>query len=548
MRPTAAVRAAMISICALIVPSGLVWATPPAGTGLHLEDWTARSDRAELPEPREFKLINYFFTRLTLTNQLADPSGLRGVSLGPLGIGENVGSATRVGADTETFYFEQRWIPVISFSPDFVDGLATFRAQFEIDTMWGQSANQLQHNQGGGLNADQVNIQTKAAHVSIHPFRDPRKLTLVVGTQPLYDNVEDPNVTSLFDIVKTGYKLAYVGTDATGLSAFSKVGGHWKASFIPMGTGQPNKADEGDPSFAYVTMFTGDYAYELQPGTVVGASLWHLRDDTEGTAFAYEGLVKSGPGSTGLFPYTGVPDLEIEAAKGHVTWIGGHFHHNLHFNTGPLAASGFFLFNTGRFDNEKADSALNRRLDISGFGLNLELMINYGKTVGDLITVEAMVTSGDEDVKDGNYKGAFTLNNYGIPGAVWFNHKTLILFPFTSTVSNYTGSVTDISNQGFGLQAGILTVAKDLIPDKINLKLGLAYAQSAVDPPPSPDQIARGRTLGAELNAELKVHMTYLMTVGLHAGFLAAGNFYDANLQIDANPWAVFTTYTWYGF
>jgi hypothetical protein len=34
---------------------------------------------------------------------------------------------------------------------------------------------------------------------------------------------------------------------------------------------------------------------------------------------------------------------------------------------------------------------------------------------------------------------------------VWFNHKTLILFPFTQTVSNYTGAVTDISNQGYGL-------------------------------------------------------------------------------------------------
>ena len=38
---------------------------------------------------------------------------------------------------------------------------------------------------------------------------------------------------------------------------------------------------------------------------------------------------------------------------------------------------------------------------------------------------------------------------YGLPGAVWFNHKTLLLFPFTSTVNNYTGAVTDISNQGY---------------------------------------------------------------------------------------------------
>ena len=41
----------------------------------------------------EIQIINYFFVRATLTNQLADPSGLKGVSLGP--IGSTVGSATR---------------------------------------------------------------------------------------------------------------------------------------------------------------------------------------------------------------------------------------------------------------------------------------------------------------------------------------------------------------------------------------------------------------------------------------------------------------------
>ncbi len=545
MRLPAAIAALFAAITLAPRPAS---ASPPVGAGLQLHDWAASDDRSALPDPPEFKLINYFFARAAFTNLLPDPSGLRGVSLGPLGIGENVGSATSVGQDTGNFVVEQRWIPVLSYSPHFADGLATFRAQFEVDYMWGQAANQLQHNQGGGLNADQVNIQTKAAHVSLHPTGDPRQLTLVIGTQPWYDNIADPNTTSLFDIVKTGYKLSFIGTDATGLAAFSKLGGAWKAALIPIGTGQPDKADEGDPSFAYAWMATLDYALELAPGTLVGASLWHLRDDTEGTAFAYEGLVKSGPGSTGLFPYTGVPDLDIEAATGHVNWLGLNFHHNLRFNTGDLAASGFFILNDGRFKNQKPDSDLNPSLDISGFSANLELMFNYGKTLGDMLTIEGLLTSGDDNVKDGRYTGAFTLNNYGIPGAVWFNHKTLILFPFTSTVSNYTGAVTDISNQGFGLQTAILTASKDLIPDKLNLKLGAAYAQSASTPPPSPDDIPRGRTLGAELNAELKLHLRYLMTLGLHAGFLAVGNFFDANLQVDSNPWAAFSTFTWYGF
>ncbi len=517
-------------------------------TGLSPEAWAAESDRSADPLPSEFRLINYFFARASFTNQLADPSGLRGVSLGPLGIGDNVGSATAVGPDTENFYIEQRWIPVISYSPHFVDGLATFRAQFEIDYTWGQAANQLQHNQGGGLNADQVNLQTKGLHVAISPLRVPAKLSVVLGTQALYDNPADPNITSLFDIVKTGYKLAYVGTDGTGLAVYSRLGGMWKASFVPLGVGQPDKADKGDPSAAYAYMLTTDYAYEVQPGTVIGASLWHLRDDTEGTAFAYEGLVKSGPGSTGLFPYTGVPDFSLDAAKGSVTWVGAHFHHDIAFRTGDFAASGFVMLNSGSYKNTNKTSTLNDKLDIFGLGANLELMWKYGRTPGDLVTLEGMLTTGDDDLSDDRYTGAFTLNNYGLPGAVWFNHKTLILFPFTSTVSNYTGAVTDISNRGYGLQAAILTGSRDLVPDKLNLKLGMAYAQAAVTPPPGANKVERGRTIGLEFNAELKYHLTYLMTVGLHAGYMSPGAFYNANLAVDANPWATFTTFTWYGF
>ena len=38
------------------------------------------------------------------------------------------------------------------------------------------------------------------------------------------------------------------------------------------------------------------------------------------------------------------------------------------------------------------------------------------------------------------------------------------------------------------------------------------------------------------------------MTIGLHAGYLAVGDFFDAVPTVDANPWAAFSTFTWYGF
>ena len=81
--------------------------------GLHYPEWVENNDRSADPTPNEFKLINYFLTRGTITNQLADPAGLKGVSLGPIGIGENAGSSTGVGGGS-AYYIAPRWIPVLS--------------------------------------------------------------------------------------------------------------------------------------------------------------------------------------------------------------------------------------------------------------------------------------------------------------------------------------------------------------------------------------------------------------------------------------------------
>ena len=92
---------------------------------------------------------------------------------------------------------------------------------------------------------------------------------------------------------------------------------------------------------AFAWLGTLDYAYQFQPDTVVGLSYWHLQDDTKGSAYAFEGLVKSGPGSTSLFPFTGTSRFNLDAPTGHVEYLGAHFHHNINFRTSDFGASGF---------------------------------------------------------------------------------------------------------------------------------------------------------------------------------------------------------------
>ncbi|HLM47222.1 MAG TPA: hypothetical protein VK458_25365 [Myxococcaceae bacterium] len=508
-------------------------------------EWQDAQERSEDAPPREFILINYFFTRATATNQLGDPAGLKGVSLGPFGF--PAGSVVRV-ENRPAFFVEQRWIPVIEYSPLFVDGLASFRAQFEVDYLWGRAANTVQQNEGGGFNADQINIQTKNVNVALYPTKNANQLAIIFGTQPVYDTVYDATRTPLNDIIRTGYKLTFLGSDATGLSVYSGYKGHARLSLLPLGSFQSDKATADDPRLKFVWSGLADYSYPVRPGTNVGLSLWHLRDETKGEAYAFEGLVKSGPGSPGLGSFTGVPQLAIERPTGWVTWLGANFNHNIDFRTGPFGASGFVMYNGGRYRSNRPGTTLNRQVDINGLSANLELLYNFGRTANDLVTLEGMFSTGDENPTDNRYTSAFTFNHYGLPGAVWFNHKMLILFPFTSTVNNYTGAVTDISNQGFGLQTVLATGAYDLIPNKLNLKLGVGHARSSVDPTENTPGVARGRVIGTELNAELRYTIRYLMTVGLHGGYMIRGDFYNGNPRVTANPWAAFTTFTWYAF
>jgi hypothetical protein len=545
---TASPRAHRALLAALLLaPLGAGAQTPPV-PGTYFPEWYDRQAREHDAEPQQLRLINYFFSRVSVTNAVGDPTGLKGVALGPMG--ELAGSRVYVGKTGPGFWVEQRWIPVIEYTPNFFDGRAAFRAQFEVDYVWGRAANSVQPNEGGGLNADQVNIQTKNVNVAIYPWKDPDLLTVLIGTQPLYDNPLDPTRSSLFDITRTGYKLAFAGTDATGVQAFSQRFGRSRLGWFPLQGAQPDKATVDDPRLKYAWLAMADHASEVAPGSWVGGSLWFLRDETKGDGYAYEGLVRSGPSSGGLATFNGTTPFAIDRPSGWVGWLGLNAHHNIDFKAGPLGASGFVMYNGGRFDSNKPDTLLNRHVAVRGLSADAELLWNYGRTANDVATLEAVYSSGDSDPGDGTYRGAFTLNYYGLPGAVWFNHRMLLLFPFTSTVNNYTGAVTDLSNQGAGLEALLATAAWDLIPHTLNLKIGLGHARSVVRPPTLAGSVTpRGKILGTEVNAELKYTVRTLMTVGLHAGYMVKGDWFDGETStVKANPYALFTTLTWYAF
>jgi hypothetical protein len=78
--------------------------------------------------------------------------------------------------------------------------------------------------------------------------------------------------------------------------------------------------------------------------------------------------------------------------------------------------------------------------------------------------------------------------------------------------------------------------------------LGTAAGWSNAIPADIQGGTGRGKFIGLEFNAELKWNIRYLMTVGLHGAYMIRGDFYAGVQRVTTNPYAFFTTFTWYGF
>ncbi|MCM8820007.1 MAG: hypothetical protein NC925_04335 [Candidatus Omnitrophica bacterium] len=521
--------------------------------------------------------------------------------LGP--IGSNSGHISSTSKEKEdksgseavkNTYAELRWIPIFTYTPNFFNGFVSFRAQFEIDTLFGVSRNRAGENRGGAFNADQVNIQTKNAfvHWKITP-----KLSTNVGIHGYYDSVFDPFDTPASYILNSGYKVMFYGTDATGISFYSKYFGLTKLSYtVVVFNKEGQKYD--DVQFA-----TLDQAFEIFPGTRIGFSYWYLLDQSQGNQDLYSLVSEGGPSSSLHMGFTGTQKFNVENANGFMNWFGFNFHHNINFFTSRWAANGFIMINKGRYENTNiqyptisgqtiktfgigpVNPSTNWFVEVDGISFNFELQYQYGKradtTGGDKITFEYLYTQGDNDPKDEKYTGAFTMNYYGLPGTTWVSHKALVLFPFGEAISHFSGAITDISNRGYGTKAFIIAFYYDIIPNKLNIKFGYARATAnapqevtyranslykdldseiiaLVNADPNLAQLVQliyngkptfaytdksgvvqtnlfreytSKYMGTEYNFEIVYQIRYLMTVGLHFGKMFLGDFYKSEVN-----------------
>jgi hypothetical protein len=488
------------------------------------------------PVPRELQFIGYSFTRTTTTNIAPTSELLQGQVIGRL-FGTNTTNTVPINA----FYTEQRFVPYLVYTPRILNGDAVFRFMGKIDYTWGDQAYGVGNNRGGAINAGQVNLQTLMANLDLRA-RD-RTWNVVVGLQRVFDNAYDPHHITLEQAQTSGYKLAFWGTNAVGVNLFATPTPGMKTRVGVFQLWENLIARDDD-----VTLFMADMDTRVTRRLEAGANAWYLRDRAQGGG----GISVLGQGlNSALAEYNGATRLRFATPRPYnadIVWLGGRAAYNRDFLAGRWWADAFAITNVGAVDTVSVDGSTAKVADVLGVAVNASLAYKYGMTAADRIWAEAMFTTGDGGgTADGKTSSVLTGNVWGSPVGIYSAHRALLLFPDAQVVSRYYSAVHDISNAGRGVAGFSANASRAFIPNRFVGKVGTATAFSNTTP------TGGGNYIGTEINGELRYQLGVLMHVGLNAGYLLLGDYYDAPaVTLDgvkpSDPWTIFLTLSWMMF
>jgi hypothetical protein len=481
---------------------------------------------------REFQFLAYFLNQAVSSNVYPENDFLKGQIIGRM-FGLN---STRTSDSLRSFYVEQRFLPFFIYQPKLFDGKVILRASFEIDWTWGDVAYGTGGNFGAGFSADQVNIQTQNVELEFVPAKG---WYVNLGLMRLFDTPYDPYRTYFDRMTNTGYRLAYWGSDAAGLTVRRQTD-RWmlKGGFYQL---YENSIEQDDD--VALTELSGQVS--LNRLWNLGASAYWVRDRANGEG----GPSILGQGLTSvLASYNGVYRFPLGADpyRADVVWLGGFFGRNEELWWDQWGLTGFVNANLGNV-RQRRNGEWRKTVDVLGVAANLKATWRHGQTPQDAIALDLLFASGDDGIADGTYSGVLTGNNWGSPGAILISSGSYLLLPHGNVVNRFVAAVNDISNNGYGLTAATLGLGKAFIPNRWYGKAGLAAGVSNVE-------LARGAVIGTELNGMTGVQLGPFMNLEAHGAWLKLGDLYD-NPVINGGsstrppyPWTAFLVFKWLMF
>lgn len=496
--------------------------------------------KSELPYgaklDKTFTFYGYFITLFVSSDMYPESSLFNGQLVGRL-FGQN---SSTTSDSKISYYVEQRIIPFFIYQPKIFKGKALLRAAFEIDWTWGDQAYGVGGNKGGAISGDQVNIQTQNVEIEYMPAKG---WAINLGLQRLFDTPFNPYRTFFDKMTTTGYRLAYWGTDAVGISVRKNTDiSQAKLGFYKLYENNTELRDD-------VTLLEFIYRRKLPHYWNIGASVFSVIDNGRNTG----GVSVFGQGLTSvLTTYNGVYQFNFGTNDytTNVVWLGTFFSRNPDFIMDRFQLNGFFNYNFAKVKVNK--EGWENGVDVNGFALNFRGAYRYGRTINDYISIDYVYSSGDQNgISDGKFTGVMTGNYWGLPASIFIGSGAYLLFPHPNVVNRFTPVVSDISNMGYGLNAFTINMQYDIIPNRMTAKIGAAQGFSNVVPQNGTNN------MGTELNAFIKYQLGAFMSLEAHAANMWLGGFYDSNdsnYSADINgsyvnrppdPWTAFIVFKW---
>jgi hypothetical protein len=342
----------------------------------------------------------------------------------------------------------------------------------ELDPNWGIGNFNNLRNQGGGLGADGINIETKNAYVWF----------------------KVPNTTWEFTVGLQNVSDSYAGV----LFGYADMAGAF-ATF---------KYDPVAFRIGYANWFEGDVSQDDDIALyLVEAKFSPVKEVKLGLNFYY--IRDAGTGDDES------PTAPLNADDPIVTVYVPGF--DLAFKVGPATISGFFLYEFGQVDEIPG---IEPEIDISGFAADVRADMNLGP---GKFFIEGLYVSGDDDPSDNDFESIFTAGD--VVGSQDYFARTdmQILLSNLDDLSTNQPLTTNVNFRGTG--RGIWHIAagySQKLTDKLSGKIGVGYMAVTEEFPGD-----QGSQVGTEINANVNYNIAKGLDFGLYGAYAFLGDFFD---------------------
>jgi hypothetical protein len=385
---------------------------------------------------------------------------------------------------------------------------------FELDSRWGDNSynsNSTTRNNGGGIGADQVNLETKNVYLD---FNIPStKVNVKAGIQGFNDN----------------YKGIIFNNDAAGVVVTSK---YDKATaqlayfrFDDATTGSGTAATASAPA-TFTNSYLGVPASSTTSGSIIqNSTVGYLTRDFINVGGKYNVTDSIKVGADYYLLYSDVLRQSQDRTDIHMLGV------NAEAKVGPATVDGFFLYQVGQLGNS---SAVGKAQTVGAFAGNLggkvkagpgTARVNFLYLSGDGNPTNAGSTSTDRnDFQTIMERSATTAGH-----AFYSGEMMLLLRSKYATAGTDRAIVFDLNNNAQGIVGGF--VGYDLNIDKFFVYTNAGFAAVAKTNGNSAKNQITGQTdsnyLGTEINTEIGYKLYDNLSASFQAAYLILGDFYN---------------------